>query len=265
MASSQKTKHNKKRKTAFSEIDSEQLTQSEEKQKTIEKQPAKAKSKKKVKHDLDDVSNNLPNDSTNNNTNNKDNNDINIHLSDTERKKIVAHITKTAIKAIQKAGHSRNKKPYTEINEGMSYEIADSLLANYGELLTKNKDMIRKQFTPEQIFRFLPDLPKIIHPVAYDGFLWVLPGEKPKPPYIWAAFESLVVKYTNSTHILNLKFRTYQVKSGIAGTYGICVRDNEFELDNDCTYLTDQELCTIFEIPYRLALKRIIRGENRIS
>ena len=91
---------------------------------------------------------------------------------------ILSQITKHAITAIQKAGHSQKKKPYSEVNIGMTYSSAESLLEGYGEILSKNKGMIRKSFTPQQIFEFLPQLPKIIHPVTFEGSVWCLPGHK---------------------------------------------------------------------------------------
>jgi hypothetical protein len=73
-----------------------------------------------------------------------------------------------SIKAIKKTKHNDNRKPYTEVTEGLpSKESAMQLLKGF-PMKSDTARMTRWVLNPSEIVSFI-GCESIIHPVAYDG------------------------------------------------------------------------------------------------
>jgi hypothetical protein len=129
-------------------------------------------------------------------------------------------IASSAIKAIKKSAHNRQKSPWTQIAESLpNTEAALALFANC--IPSSDTARLTKwELNGDAIHNWLGISP-CIHPVKFDGKLWAFAGG-PKPKiHAWAAFETLQAKFEKKTGHLTLKFHTYMMGCGIPDGFGM--------------------------------------------
>ena len=140
--------------------------------------------------------------------------------SEAQVRQILARLAEKSQKAIKKTKHNDKRKPYTEVTEGVPNKALALALLRGQERFQKSDTarMTRWVFEgPDAVTNWL-GLERTIHPVAFDGKVWCLAGQRPQV-YAHAAVESLDVKFEPSANLLTLKFRTFLAGSGFPGSF----------------------------------------------
>jgi hypothetical protein len=129
-------------------------------------------------------------------------------------------IASSAIKAIKKSAHNRQKSPWTEISDSLGN--TEAALALFADCIPSSDTarFIKWELNRDDIHNWLGISP-IIHPVKFEGkLLGFRGGPKPKI-HAWAAYETLQAKFEKNTGHLTLKFHSFMVGAGIPDGSGM--------------------------------------------
>jgi len=119
---------------------------------------------------------------------------------------------------VQKAGHNRELKPWTELSKRLAEDAVVTLFGSFEPILD-NSRVMKWKLNGDEVTQWLELSEKLIHPVAFEGKVVCVAGQR-RSVYGWATYETLEAQYVRKSKILTLRFQTSLFGTGLPDSDG---------------------------------------------